>query len=123
MTPIERRPDQRRPGRLLGAAAALLCLAAASTAWAGPGDEASAAMVDAEGNEVGTVELSQLQNGTLVVAKLTGLPEGAPGFHLHETGTSQPPFASSGGHLTPHNAKTGSRAHDGPHPAHLPNTP
>src|SRR3546814_565661 len=121
MTPIERRPDQRRPGRLLGAAAALLCLAAASTAWAGPGDEASAAMVDAEGNEVGTVELSQLQNGTLVVAKLTGLPEGAHGFHVHETGTCEPPFASAGGHFNPTSAKHGFGAEGGPHAGDMPN--
>src|SRR3546814_6097848 len=121
MTPIERRPDQRRPGRLLGAAAALLCLAAASSAWAGPGDEASAAMVDAEGNEVGTVELSQLQNGTLVVAKLTGLPEGAHGFHVHETGTCEPPFASAGGHFNPTSAKHGFGAEGGPHAGDMPN--
>src|SRR3546814_17571297 len=114
MTPIERRPDQRRPGRLLGAAAALLCLAAASTAWAGPGDEASAAMVDAEGHEVGTVELSQLQNGTLVVAKLTALPEGAQGFHVPETGTCELPLASAAGPFNPTSTNPGLRPAGGP---------
>src|SRR3546814_4510119 len=78
-------------------------------------------MVDAEGNEVGTVELSQLQNGTLVVAKLTGLPEGAHGFHVHETGTCEPPFASAGGHFNPASAKHGFGAEGGPHAGDMPN--
>src|SRR3546814_9745483 len=37
------------------------CLAAAA-AQAAPGDKASAAMTDAEGNEVGSVELTEMQN-------------------------------------------------------------
>src|SRR3546814_5309994 len=51
-------------------------------------------MTDAEGNEVGSVELTEMQNGTLLVAKLTGLPEGAHGFHVHTAGLCEPPFAS-----------------------------
>src|SRR3546814_4434389 len=78
-------------------------------------------MVDAEGNEVGTVELSQLQNGTLVVAKLTGLPEGSHGFHVHETGTCEPPFESAGGHFNPVSAKHGFGAQGGPHAGDMPN--
>src|SRR3546814_2686888 len=75
---------------LLGAGLVAACLAAAA-AQAAPGDKASAAMTDAEGNEVGSVELTEMQNGTLLVAKLTGLPEGAHGFHVHTAGLCEPP--------------------------------
>src|SRR3546814_10090164 len=91
---------------LLGAGLVAACLAAAA-AQAAPGDKASAAMTDAEGNEVGSVELTEMQNGTLLVAKLTGLPEGAHGFHVHTAGLCEPPFASAGGHYNPTDAKHG----------------
>src|SRR3546814_6537097 len=111
--------------RLLYAVAGLLGLGAACLAavpaLAAAGDEASAAMVDAEGNEVGTVELSQLQNGTLLTAKLQGLPEGTHGFHVHETGTCEPPFESAGGHFNPVSAKHGFGAQGGPHAGDMPN--
>lgn len=105
----------------LGAAVIALCVAAGSTALAGPGDEASAAMIDAKGNEVGTVELTQMQNGTLVVAKLMGLPEGTHAFHVHETGECEPPFSSAGGHFNPTAAQHGFDSQTGPHVGDMPN--
>src|SRR3546814_11624402 len=78
-------------------------------------------MTDAEGNEVGSVELTEMQNGTLLVAKLTGLPEGAHGFHVHTAGLCEPPFASAGGHYNPTDAKHGLDAEAGPHAGHMPN--
>lgn len=104
---------------LLGAGAVAAVLAAAPVR-AAAGDEASAALVDAEGNEVGMVELTEMQNGTLVVAKLTGLP-GTHGFHVHETGTCEPPFDSAGGHHNPTDAKHGFGAEGGPHAGDMPN--
>src|SRR3546814_12666581 len=85
---------------LLGAGLVAACLAAAA-AQAAPGDKASAAMTDAEGNEGGSVELTEMQNGTLLVAKLTGLPEGAHGFHVHTAALSAPPPSPAGGPTQP----------------------
>jgi Cu/Zn superoxide dismutase len=45
-------------------------------AAAGPGEAASAALMNAEGEPVGTVELTQTENGTAIVTKLENLPEG-----------------------------------------------
>lgn len=110
------------------AAAAWLAMGALSAAlllsWpaaAAPGDVASAAMTDAEGNEVGTVGLSELHHGTMVVAKLTGLPEGAHAFHVHTTGLCEPPFTSAGGHYNPTDAKHGLNAEEGAHAGDMPN--
>src|SRR3546814_20655368 len=72
-------------------------------------------MTDAEGNEVGSVELTEMQNGTLLVAKLTGLPEGAHGFHVHTAGLCEPPFAAAGGHYNPTDAKHRRAAEGDPH--------
>lgn len=114
----------RQPARaalLLSAFAVAACALSISAALAEPGDEASAAMTDAEGNEVGTVELTEMHSGTLIVAKLTGLPEGAHAFHVHETGQCEPPFKSAGGHYNPDGAKHGLEAEGGPHPGDMPN--
>ena len=102
-------------GVILGAL--LLSWPAAAT----PGDTASAAMTDAEGNAVGTVELTEMQNGTLIVARLTGLPEGTHAFHVHETGQCEPPFTSAGGHYNPAAAKHGFGVQVGPHAGDMPN--
>src|SRR3546814_14655907 len=79
--------------RLLYAVAGLLGLGAACLAavpaLAAAGDEASAAMVDPEGNEVGTVALGQLENGPPLTAKPTGVTEGSHGFHGPGTGPRQ----------------------------------
>jgi superoxide dismutase, Cu-Zn family len=90
-------------------------------AVAGPGDAASAAMVNAEGEPVGTVELTQRENGTSVIAKLENLPEGAHAFHIHETGECEPPFKSAGGHYNPTMANHGFDSQAGPHVGDLPN--
>src|SRR3546814_11277512 len=61
-----------------------------------------------------------MQNGTLLVAKLTGLPEGAHGFHVHTAGLCEPPFASAGGPYNPTDAKHGLDAEGGPHAGDMP---
>ena len=121
------RPDTCRGIRPCAAAAALgmgalsVALLLSWTAAAAPGDTASAAMADAEGNDVGTVELTETHHGTLVVAKLKDLPEGALAFHVHTTGLCEPPFTSAGGHYNPASAKHGFDAEAGPHAGDMPN--
>jgi len=122
-TPAAARP-RVRPSAVaawLGMGALSIALLLSWSAAAAPGDEASAAMVDAEGNEVGTVELTEMRDGTLVVAKLKGLPEGTHAFHVHTTGLCEAPFSSAGGHYNPTGAKHGLDAEGGPHAGDMPN--
>lgn len=61
-------------------------------------------LMDAEGNDLGTVTFTQNDDGTVsVVADLHGVDgAGAHGIHVHETGEcSAPDFKSAGGHFNP----------------------
>ena len=66
-----------------------------------------------EGNEVGTVTISETRHGLVFTPALNGLPAGLHGFHVHENGSCGPnqkdgktvPAGAAGGHLDP--AKTG----------------
>ncbi|MEQ9609231.1 MAG: superoxide dismutase family protein [Kiloniellaceae bacterium] len=106
---------------LLGAGLIAGLQALSGPAAAGPGDAASAAMMNAEGEPVGTVELAQRENGTSVIVHLENLPEGTHAFHIHETGECEPPFKSAGGHYNPTMANHGFDSQAGPHVGDLPN--
>lgn len=63
---------------------------------------AGGSFVDAQGQEIGTAELTGTPNGVLIRIDVEGLPPGQHGFHVHETGTCEPPeFTSAGGHYNP----------------------
>lgn len=66
-------------------------------------ETATAVLEPTEGNNVsGTVTFMQMDNGVHVIANLTGLSEGAHGFHVHETGDcSASDATSAGGHFNP----------------------
>jgi superoxide dismutase, Cu-Zn family len=86
----------------------------------------TATLVDPEGTEVGTVTLSEVEGGTRVSVRVTGLPPGFHGFHLHAIGVCEPDspnpsdpsmtgdFLSAGGHIG-----AGESDH-GDHPGDLP---
>ena len=103
-------------GLLAGAA---LAVAAFQTADAA--DQARAAMANADGGSVGEVTLVQTPNGTLLHARLTGLPAGAHAFHVHAVGKCEPPFKSAGGHFNPGGEKHGIHAEEGMHVGDMPN--
>ncbi|OLT06227.1 superoxide dismutase [Kocuria sp. CNJ-770] len=79
-----------------------------------------------EGDEVGTVQFSDVQDGTQVAAQVEGLEPGFYGFHVHGTGLCVPDsaapddpeetgaFLSAGGHLG---------AEEGEHPDHAGDLP
>jgi Cu-Zn family superoxide dismutase len=90
-------------------------------ALAAPGDTVSAALSNAEGEPVGSVELTETDNGTLIFADLENLPQGAHGFHIHEAGKCEPPFKSAGGHYNPAGASHGFASPGGSHAGDLPN--
>lgn len=84
--------------------------------------EATAALKDAEGNNVGSVALKQGPHGTLLHARLTGLPPGTHAIHVHTVGACEPPdFESAGGHYNPDQQQHGYFNNKGIHAGDLPN--
>ena len=82
---------------------------------------ASADLQNPDGEQVGTVNLTQVPDGVLMAVMLEGLPEGTHAFHIHETGKCEPPFKSAGGHFNPTEAEHGLLNEAGMHAGDLPN--
>ncbi len=80
------------------------------------GKTATAQMHGANGDEMGTVTITQGPRGLLIQARLTGLSEGWHGFHIHETGSCDPDFTAAGGHYNPTSIGHGVLHEDGHHP-------
>ncbi len=76
-------------------------------------------LLDAKGKDVGTVTLSEAGDDMVLIhVDAKGLPAGAHGFHIHETGTcTAPDFKSAGAHFNPdkddHGAMHGRDFHAG----------
>lgn len=66
----------------------------------------------------GTVTLTDVKDGLKVEAKLSGVPAGLHGFHIHEFGTCDDSGKAAGGHFNPHNAMHGDVVKSGPKKAH-----
>lgn len=82
----------------------------------------STTLIDAEGKDVGTASIVQSSFGGVLVLKLTGLPPGPHGLHVHSVGSCEPPaFTSAGPHLNPDDHQHGARNPKGPHLGDLPN--
>lgn len=100
--------------------------AAATASSADPAGQLTASLVDAAGKEVGTVDFSEVDGGTQVSVRVTGLPPGFHGFHVHAVGVCEPDsvnpadptttgdFLSAGGHVGAGQSDHGS------HPGDLP---
>jgi superoxide dismutase, Cu-Zn family len=80
-----------------------LVLLAGSAATAAPVTKAVAVLQPTQGSSAaGTVTFTPAPGGVKVTVKLTGLKEGAHGFHIHEFGDcSAPDGASAGSHYNP----------------------
>lgn len=100
-------------------AAGIVLVAASHTASAG--EQARAAMMNADGESVGEVTLRETAHGTLLHATLHNLPAGAHAFHVHTIGACEPPFKSAGGHYNPTGAKHGFDNAEGMHAGDMPN--
>jgi Cu-Zn family superoxide dismutase len=110
---------------LAGAAGVALAVAALAAppekpaAAAGAPNHAVAVLQSAAGGKVsGTVHFRRKPDGVHVQGTLSGLPEGAHGFHVHEFGDcSAPDFTSAGSHFNPtgmpHGARTDDKRHEG----------
>jgi Cu-Zn family superoxide dismutase len=103
--------------RILLTATALLVL----TVTAASANSAKALLKNAEGADVGRVELTQVDDGVLLRVAVKGLPPGDHAFHIHAVGKCEPPFTSAGDHFNPGNKKHGMMAADGHHAGDMPN--
>ena len=68
---------------------------------------ASAPLKNAQGEPVGSVNLTQTPHGVLINVSVKGLPPGEHAFHVHAVGKCEPPFTSAGGHFNPGGKKHG----------------
>jgi len=91
-----------------------VAMVAASAAAYAANETVTINAIDAQGvgKEIGTLALSDTKDGLQVVPKLTGLPPGTHGFHVHANGNCGPgngadgkPAAgfAAGGHFDPAN--------------------
>lgn len=104
---------------------AMLWAAAAVVSAPGHAAEpvATAALMDPDGGQAGTVEFRTTPSGLMWISVTAdNIPAGPHGFHIHETGRCDAAsgFKSAGGHLAG-GAEHGVLSEDGPHPGDLPN--
>lgn len=100
--------------------APLPVLAALWTACGGPTATTPADLTvrlqAADGREVGTAVFRQERDQVRIRFRLSGLPPGPHGTHVHAVGRCDPPgFTSAGGHLNPDQRRHGHRNPDGWH--------
>jgi len=77
---------------------------------------------DGSGRTVATALLSPATGGVQVVMSVNGLPAGAHGVHVHQTGRCDAPeFTTAGGHFNPASRQHGFENPDGAHAGDLPN--
>lgn len=94
--------------------AALACEEGAKTA--------KAELRDAKGVNVGTATLTETQESIKIALKVSDLPPGTHGFHIHTAGQCEAPdFKSAGGHFNPHGKKHGAKSPESYHAGDLAN--
>lgn len=98
---------------------ALLC----ATALFGQGapKSAHADIVNAQGQKIGTAEISPAKEGVKIVVSVSQLPPaGTHGIHIHAVGKCDgPDFTTAGPHLNPNGKKHGKDNPEGPHAGDL----
>jgi Cu-Zn family superoxide dismutase len=104
-------------------ATALLAAVAGAALAQEAGTGATAELLDAQGNVVGSAQFTEGTGGggVVVTVQAQSLTPGEHGIHLHETGACEgPAFESAGGHINPTGAQHGLENPQGPHAGDLP---
>jgi Cu-Zn family superoxide dismutase len=79
-------------------------------------------VINRDGRRLGSAAVLASSSGGLLVLKLTGVPPGTHGLHLHTNGTCDPPnFDTAGPHYEPGTRKHGAKNPAGPHAGDMPN--
>ena len=80
-------------------------------------DGARVELRDSQGKPVGTLTVAMNSGGgAQFTGRLSDLPPGPHGIHIHENGKCEgPDFASAGGHLNPSGKQHGQQNPNGPH--------
>ena len=84
----------------------------------------SVSMINNQGKEIGTIELSETRAGVLFRLNISGLTEdGEHAFHIHEKGDCSPrsTFKNAGGHYNPKSTSHGMKHPEGHHAGDMPN--
>jgi len=86
-------------------------LAAALPVHAQDAGTASATFIDAAGEEIGSVTLTQEDGGVTISGHVMGITPGEHGMHFHETGDcdASAAFESAGSHFNPTEHQPGRR--------------
>lgn len=100
------------------------CLTAIAVAGCvtAPAETPAIALLTADGRQVGSIQLDQDGESIAVRARVSGLPAGVHGIHLHAVGRCEAPeFTSAGGHWNPQQRQHGTENPAGPHMGDMPN--
>jgi superoxide dismutase, Cu-Zn family len=90
--------------------------------WAttGFGQSAHADIVNAQGQKIGTARILPSGTGIRIDVKVSQLPPGLHGIHIHNVGKCEgPAFTSAGAHFNPASKKHGTENPEGPHAGDL----
>ena len=87
------------PLALLGACATAADAAQTQAERAPVGATGQAVLINAQGANIGRVDLRQGATGLLIKIEASGLTPGWHGVHIHATGACEAPFTSSGAHI------------------------
>ncbi len=88
----------------------------------GTAADARTALLNAQGDTVGTAVLRETGEGVQIALSVRGLPPGEKGFHVHQVGRCDAPtFESAGPHFAPQGRQHGFENPAGPHAGDLRN--